>query len=96
MCPQIYCNKTVPNKNHIWQKCGTIFLQRRKVCNYSFCLAVGQVYQTRVSDVFVIIGNDALVSCSLPSFASEFLSITSWVTSNGHQIMPKVQDGKFL
>ena len=46
----------------------------------------GHSYETRVGDAFVIASNDALLSCSLPSFASEYLSITSWVTSEGLQI----------
>ena len=54
--------------------------------NFSSFLAVGQEYETRVGDIFVMLQNDALVACSLPSFASELLSVQSWVTSEGENI----------
>ena len=40
--------------------------------------AVNQPYETRVSDEFVMEGNDAIVKCSLPSFAADFLEVISW------------------
>ena len=46
----------------------------------------GHTYETRVADSFVISSNEALLSCSLPSFASEYLSVVAWVTSEGVQI----------
>ena len=46
----------------------------------------GHQYETRVADAFVISSNDAILSCSLPSFASEFLSVVAWVTSEGVQV----------
>ena len=90
--PQMSAIKLCQIKTIFARAVGTLFY--RKSCNYflSF-LAVGQVYQTRVSDVFAISGNDALISCTLPSFASEFLSVISWVTSEGHQILPAKLDG---
>ena len=54
----------------------------------------GHQYETRVGDTFVISSNDAIMSCSLPSFASEYLSITSWVTSEGVQITKSETYGK--
>ena len=46
----------------------------------------GHQYETRVADAFVISSNDAILSCSLPSFASEYLLVTAWVTSQGEQV----------
>ena len=46
----------------------------------------GHQYETRVGDAFVISHNDAILSCSLPSFASEYLSVTAWVSSQGVEI----------
>ena len=40
--------------------------------------AVNQNYETRVPDVFVMIGNDALVKCDVPSYASDMLEIVGW------------------
>ena len=39
-----------------------------------------------MGDIFVMLQNDALVACNLPSFASELLSVQSWVTSEGENI----------
>ena len=55
---------------------------------FAWHTAVGQHYETRVHDAFVIVGNDALVGCSLPSFAAEFLAVTSWTTSEGESMRP--------
>ena len=38
-------------------------------------------------DIFresVIIGNDAIFKCSAPSFVSDFVSVDSWVDSEGN------------
>ena len=36
-------------------------------------------FETRIGDEFVILGNDALMKCQVPSFVSDFLSVTGWV-----------------
>ena len=50
-------------------------------------LDVEQVYETRVADEFVILGNDALLKCGVPSFAVDSLNIIGWVTNEGHEIV---------
>jgi hypothetical protein len=47
---------------------------------------VGQAYETRVADVFVMMQNDAFVACSLPAYASELLAVESWATNEGDNI----------
>ena len=47
---------------------------------------VGQEYETRVADIFVMLQNDALVACSFPSFAADLLTVQNWVTSEGENI----------
>ena len=54
----------------------------------------GHHYETRVGDAFVISSNDALLSCSLPSFASEYLSVVGWVTSQGLEVSSSHQGGE--
>ena len=56
-------------------------------------IAVYQTYETRVADEFVIIGNDALIKCSLPSFAADFLQVVGWVTDQGYAIDSTSVDG---
>ena len=50
-------------------------------------LDVAQNYETRVSDEFVIIRNDALLKCSVPSYAVDFLILNGWVTNEGLEIV---------
>ena len=59
-----------------------------------FFLAVEQKYETRVSDEFVIIGNDVLLKCSVPSFALDFIILNGWVTNEGVEILANSKDGK--
>ena len=47
---------------------------------------VVQTYETRVGDEFVIIGNDALVKCSVPSYAADFMEVVGWVTNEDYEI----------
>ena len=55
-----------------------------------FFTAVLQAYETRVGDGFVLSGNDALVVCSLPSHTAQFLQVAAWVTSEGAEIIPRL------
>ena len=54
---------------------------------------VAQPYETRVGDEFVILGNDALVKCSVPSFAADYLEVVGWVTDQGYAIDTTSVDG---
>ena len=41
-------------------------------------------------DVFkenVVMGNDALMKCQIPSLVSDLCSVDSWVDSNGNEIL---------
>ncbi len=41
-------------------------------------LAVAQSFSTRVSDEFVVVGNDVLLKCAVPAFASDLAEIIGW------------------
>ena len=45
---------------------------------------------------FVIIGNDVLLKCSVPSFALDFILLNGWVTNEGVEILANSKDGKIL
>ena len=47
---------------------------------------MSQDYTTRANDVYVIIGNSALMKCEIPSFVADFVYIFSWVNSEGEEI----------
>lgn len=51
-----------------------------------FPSAVQQDYQTEPVNEYVIQGNDAIVRCTIPSFVSDFVSVASWVDSEGNEI----------
>ena len=46
-------------------------------------LVVSQSYHVTVPDDSVILGNDVIVKCNIPSFMADFLSVTGWVNSEG-------------
>ena len=52
-----------------------------------------QQYKTTAHEEFVIVGNDALMKCNIPSFMSDFVSVTSWVNSEGLEIHPGASSG---
>ena len=45
-----------------------------------------QQYGTGATDEYIITGNDALIECDIPSFMSDFVSVISWVDSEGKEI----------
>lgn len=59
----------------------------------SFVFAVvQQFYQARVIDEFVLRGNSATLKCNLPSFVADFVSIESWISDDGIEILPNNDD----
>ena len=52
-----------------------------------FSVATHQ-YKTGVSEEYVIVGNDAIVKCNIPSFVTDFVAVDSWVDSEANDIFP--------
>ena len=42
-----------------------------------------QTYRVDVSLAQVIVGNEVLLKCDIPSFASDFVSVNAWIDSEG-------------
>ncbi len=40
-------------------------------------------------------GNDVLVKCTIPSFLSDFLTVTGWIDSEGHEFLADSKYGNF-
>ena len=59
--------------------------RRQNLRHFFYILVVSQEYSTRANDVYVIIGNSALVKCEIPSFVADFVSVHSWVTNQGDE-----------
>ncbi|CAG0912293.1 unnamed protein product [Notodromas monacha] len=49
---------------------------------------VDQSYRIEVNNEHVIVGNDGIVRCVIPSFASDFVEVVAWETDDG-TIIPK-------
>ena len=58
-----------------------------KYLNFLFA-AVSQNYNTRVSPEDVILGNDAIMKCRIPSFVSDFVTVQDWKDSEGLILFP--------
>ncbi|XP_025268077.1 Down syndrome cell adhesion molecule-like protein Dscam2 isoform X17 [Camponotus floridanus] len=58
---------------------------------------VTQYYEAEVVSEYVIRGNAAILKCTIPSFVAEFVSVESWVGSDGSTFKPSTDyDGKYL
>ena len=51
-------------------------------CNLIISVS-NQVYDSHSFHETVILGNDAIFKCSIPSFVSDFVTVQSWVDSEG-------------
>ena len=56
-----------------------------------------QHYEAHGLPESIIVGNDAIVKCSIPSFVTDFVSVASWVDSEGNQLGgPGVVHGNYV
>ena len=56
-------------------------------------LVASQDYRVTVFEEPVILGNSALLKCNVPSFVSDFVSVTSWVNSEGTEYLISSKNG---
>ena len=54
-----------------------------------------QGYQTEISNEHVILGNDAIFKCSIPSFVSDFVSVHAWVDNEANSYEINTSIGKY-
>ena len=57
--------------------------------NDNIILVVSQGYVAEVSNEHVILGNDVLATCKIPSFVGDLVDIIAWVDSQGSEYLPK-------
>lgn len=48
---------------------------------------VQQKYESEVNNEYVILGNSALLKCSIPSFVADFVSVVSWQDEAGNSFV---------
>ena len=46
--------------------------------------AVSQTYNTETHNEYIVLGNDALIKCSVPSFVTDFVTVSGWVDSQAN------------
>ena len=56
--------------------------------------AVTQNYATEPINEYVILGNDVIMKCSVPSFMSDFISIVGWTDNSGNEFRVNSEDQK--
>ena len=54
-----------------------------------------QVYKTSGIEEYVIVGNDVLMRCNIPSFVADFVSVVSWEDSEGREFHAQSNHGKW-
>ena len=54
-----------------------------------------QTYRVAVHEEQVILGNDVLLKCNIPSFEADFVTVASWVDSEGLTFPVNKNYGKF-
>ena len=55
---------------------------------------VTQDYQTELVSEHIILGNDVLFKCLIPSFVSDFVSVEVWIDSEANAFYPSSKYGK--
>jgi hypothetical protein len=53
-----------------------------------------QFYQSSSEEEYVIVGNDAIVKCKIPSFVADFVQVTSWQDNDLKDFYPNQNYGK--
>ena len=53
-----------------------------------------QDYQTEISNEHIILGNEAIFKCSIPSFVSDFVTIKAWVDNEANSFELNTLNGK--
>ena len=61
-----------------------LFLTNLELQSISLVSVAMQTYRVDVGVAQVIIGNEVLLKCDIPSFAADFVSVNAWIDSEGH------------
>ena len=57
---------------------------------------VSQSYTSGAHEVYVILGNAALVKCEIPSFVADFVAVLNWIDDVGNEFFPSASTGIFI
>ena len=56
-------------------------------CRLFFISVTSQRYEINILPESIIVGNDALFKCSIPSFVSDFVYVDTWIDSEATSLM---------
>ena len=56
------------------------------ICNKRFAVVL-YIYDVDVFKENLVMGNDALMKCQIPSLVSDLVSVDSWADSKGNEIL---------
>lgn len=73
-----------------------VVITQRLIARPYFNPVVTQYYEAEVVSEYVIRGNAAILKCTIPSFVAEFVSVDSWVGSDGSTFKPTNDYGTTL
>lgn len=68
--------------DEFYKTSSCLLLTGIRLQSFSFSVAM-QTYRVDVGLSQVIIGNEVLLKCDIPSFASDFVSVAAWIDSEG-------------
>jgi hypothetical protein len=58
-------------------------------------LAVSQIYNIEPHNEYVVVGNDVLLKCNIPSFVADFVEVVAWVDSESNAYYLSDKNGNF-
>ena len=70
---------------------GIFFKQRPP--SLSPFVVIQQNYKSGPEEEYVILGNDALMKCKIPSFVSDFVNVVSWLDNEGKEFYQEKRQG---
>ena len=62
--------------------------QNSHFLTYFVFSVVTQSYISGAHEVYVIVGNSALVKCEIPSFVADFVAVVNWIDNEGNEYFP--------
>ena len=57
-------------------------------------LVTSQKYEINILPESIIVGNDAIFKCSIPSFVTDFVSVDAWIDSEANVLGSTVMGNK--
>ena len=70
--------------------CYVFFKKRTTI---SLLVVIQQNYKSGPEEEYVILGNDALMKCKIPSFVSDFVNVVSWLDNEGKEFYQEKRQG---